>query len=178
MYYFHSQGVNSISLKKYVKTIIMGVLLIFLCGGGGGEYLLACLFCFLHFEYSYWLLRLQNLDRSFLSVDIQRDIKLLKYREYDRIKCSVMLPFKISRNKRNGSIAFFEMTRKCYFLLTLSKKPIYLVILKETRQLVYLATSLNSNSTLLEGSSLIRSTMVKRWVLRPCNVVPPAFHRG
>ena len=36
MYYFHSQGVNSISLKKYVKTIIMGVLLIFLCGGGGG----------------------------------------------------------------------------------------------------------------------------------------------
>ena len=76
------------------------------------------------------------MDRSFLSVNIQRDIKLLKYRDYDRIKCSVMLPFKISRNKRNGSIAFFEMTRKCYFLLTLSKKPIYLVILKETRQLV------------------------------------------
>ena len=137
MYHFHSQGFNSISLKKYVKTIIMGVLLIFLCGGGGGVgCLLACLFCFLHFEYSYWLMRLQNLDRSFLSVNTQQDIKLLKYREYDRIKCSVMLPFKISRNKRNGSIAFFEMTRKCCFLLTLSKKPIYLVILKETIQLV------------------------------------------
>ena len=176
MYYFHSQGVNSISLKKYVKTIIMGVLLIFLCGGGGVFARLFVLFS------SFWvqllITEVTKFGRSFLSVDIQRDIKLLKYREYDRIKCSVMLPFKISRNKRNGSIAFFEMTRKCYFLLTLSKKPIYLMILKETRQLVYLATSLNSNSTLLEGSSLIRSTVVKRWVLRPCNVVPPAFHRG
>ena len=81
-------------------------------------------------------MRLQNLDRSFLSVNIRQDIKLLKYRVNDRIKCSVMLPFKIARNKRNGSIAFFEMTGKCYFILTLSKKPIYLVILKETRQLV------------------------------------------
>ena len=52
MYYFHSQGVNSVSLKKYVKTIIMGVLLIFLCGGGGG------VFARLFFFFSFFCVKL------------------------------------------------------------------------------------------------------------------------
>ena len=42
----------------------------------------------------------------------------------------------------------------------------------------YLATSLNSNSTFFEESTLIGSAVVKCWELYPCNVVPPAFHVG
>ena len=42
----------------------------------------------------------------------------------------------------------------------------------------YLATSLNSNSTFFEESTLIGSAVVKCWELYPCNVVPPGFHDG
>ena len=137
MYYFHSQGFNSISLKKYVKTIIMGVLLIFPCGVGGGA-VFARLFVLF---FSFWVQLLINEVTKFgpfiFVCEHTTGYKITQIQGInDRIKCSVMLPFQISRNKRNGSIAFFEMTRKGYFLLTLSKKPIYLVILKETRQLV------------------------------------------
>ena len=53
---------------------------------------------------------------------------------------------------------------------------IIIIIIKETTS--YLATSLNSNSTFFEESTLIGSAVVKCWQLYPCNVVPPAFHAG
>ena len=51
-----------------------------------------------------------------------------------------------------------------------------IIIIKE--KTFYLATSLNSNSTFFEESTLIGSAVVKCWELHPCNVVPPAFHVG
>ena len=51
-----------------------------------------------------------------------------------------------------------------------------MIMIKEKK--FYLATSLNSNSTFFEESTLIGSAVVKCWELYPCNVVPPAFHVG
>ena len=55
---------------------------------------------------------------------------------------------------------------------------IIMTIITIKEKTFYLATSLNSNSTFFEKSTLIGSAVVKCWELYPCNVVPPAFHVG
>ena len=86
--------------------------------------------------------------------------------------------FWATQKEYNGyySLVGYKLCIIIIIIIIRRRRRIIIIIIKE--KTFYLATSLNSNSTFFEESTLIGSAVVKCWELYPCNVVPPAFHVG